>query len=153
MIGYRVFLEDIWGKTAESVVGEIQSAGEVSEMIERIENILLRQLHRGESPSDQLLQSGMQVMYASQGNLSVRDLAEKLSYSERHVRRIFLKELGVGPKELLGIIQFQSLLQELNKETSSPFADVAVKYGYYDQPLFILNFKRFYGLAPSQVFK
>lgn len=153
MIGYRVFLEDIWGKEAEYVAEEVQSANEVSEIIERVEAILLRRLHRGESESEQLLQSGMQIMYVGQGNLSIRALADKLSYSERHVRRMFQRELGISPKELLGIIQFQSLLQELNKNSAASFADIAVKYGYYDQPHLIRNFKRYYGLAPNQVFK
>jgi len=153
MIGYRVYLEDIWGKEAKSVTEEVQSANEVSEIIERVEAILLRRLHRGESESDQLLQSSMQIMYASQGNLSIRAMADKLSYSERHVRRMFHKELGISPKELLSIIQFQSLLQELNKNSAASFADIAVKCGYYDQPHFIRNFKRYYGLAPNQVFK
>ncbi|MCD9026405.1 helix-turn-helix transcriptional regulator [Cohnella silvisoli] len=153
MIGYRVFLEDLWGKEVEFIMEEVQTANEVSEIIEQVEHLLLKQLFRSESQSDQLLQWSMQYMYASQGMLTVRALAEELSYSERHVRRIFQKELGVGPKELLGIIQFQSLLQELYMDTSSLFTDMAVKYGYYDQPHFIHNFKRFYGLAPKQVFK
>lgn len=77
----------------------------------------------------------------------------KLMWLVIGLRRTFQKELGVGPKELLDIIRFQSLLRERYKRTQSSFTDIAVKFGYYDQPHFIHHFKRYYGLAPNQVFK
>lgn len=152
-IGYRVLLEDIWGNEAEFMMEEMISATGISEIIERVEINLLKFLLLNESKSDGLLQTSMQYMYASQGMISMRSLAEKLSYSERNIRRTFQKELGVSPKELSGIIRFQSLLQGLYRGTQFRFTDIAVKYGYYDQPHFINNFKRYYGLLPNQVFK
>lgn len=153
LIGYHVFLEDIWGSEAESITEEVISASGISEMIGRVELKLLKFLLLHESKSDRLLQTSMQYMYADQGMISIRSLAENLSYSERNIRRTFQKELGVSPKELLGIIRFQSLLRELYYGTQARLADIAVKYGYYDQPHFINNFKRYYGLSPHQVFK
>ncbi|MDF2964578.1 MAG: hypothetical protein K0S39_6313 [Paenibacillus sp.] len=152
LMGSHVFLADIWGSEAEIIMEQIISAHGISEIIERVELTLLKGLLQNEQ-SDQLLQSSMQYMYASQGTVSIRTLAEKLSYSERNIRRTFQKELGVSPKELAGIIRFQCLLQELYKGIPSRFTDIAVKYGYYDQPHFINKFKRLYGLSPNQVFK
>ena len=153
MNGNRVLLEDLWGSEAKWIVEEVQSVYEVLDMIEVVEHRLLQQLHRYENYSDQRLLTSMQYMVASQGMLSVRDLADQLNYSERNVRRIFQKELGVSPKELLGIIQFQSLLQGIYKRDTTRFTDMAVQYGYYDQSHFIHHFKRFYGLVPNQVFQ
>ncbi|SFL24221.1 Helix-turn-helix domain-containing protein [Paenibacillus sp. 1_12] len=152
LTGHHVLLEDIWGREAVFIAEEVQSAKGLSEMMERIEFNLLKLLNY-ELQTDQLLQAAMHYMHASYGMVSIRTLAEKLSYSERNVRRTFQNELGVSPKELSGIIRFQYLLQELNKGSQSHFTDIAVKYGYYDQPHFIHNFKRFYGLAPNEVFK
>jgi AraC-like DNA-binding protein len=112
LIGYHVFLEEIWGSEAGFIVEEVKSANGISEMIDRVEFILLKFLLQNEPQSDQLLQSSMQYMYASQGTITIRALAEKLNYSERNIRRTFQKELGVSPKEFSGIIRFQSLLQE-----------------------------------------
>ncbi|AJS59441.1 AraC family transcriptional regulator [Paenibacillus sp. IHBB 10380] len=151
-IGNHVFLEDIWGKEAALITEEIVSATGVLEIIEKVELILIRMLLLNEFPTDGLLQTGMRYMYDQQGRMSIRTLAEKLSYSERTIRRTFQKELGVSPKELVGIIRFQSLLHELYLTTQSSFTDIAVKYGYYDQPHFIKDFKRYYGMSPNQVF-
>jgi len=152
--GNAVSLEDVWGAEAGLVVERVQeAAGSVQAMIGLVESILFGKLGRLPYPEHQLLRSAMQHLYASRGLLSVRTLAEKLSYSERTVRRMFRKEFGMGPKEIASIIQFQNLLQELHKGASLRFSDTAIKSGYYDQPHFIHMFKRFYGLTPHQVFK
>lgn len=84
--------------------------------------------------------------------MTIGSLAEKVNYSERNLRRIFQSELGVSPKELIRIIQFQSLLQELFRGTEATFTDVALKYGYYDQSHVIKNFKAYYGVSPRHIF-
>ena len=151
--GGVVFLEDVLGKEAALIVEKVQAANDVSEIIEQVELVLSNRLPNDDMPADRLLQSAMRIMYANQGIISVRSLAEKLSYSERNVSRVFRTELGVGPKELLGIIQFQCLLGELYRAPNSRLTDVAVKYGYFDQSHFIHSFKRLYGLSPVQLFK
>ncbi|UFU01468.1 helix-turn-helix domain-containing protein [Radiobacillus kanasensis] len=131
---------------------EIAAATGISDRIERVELKLKEFLLLNELQTDCLLQTGMRYMYDNQGMLLIRSLAEKLSYSERNIRRTFQKELGVSPKELLDIIRFQSLLRELYYSTQSSFIDIAAKYGYYDQSHFIKSFKRYYGMSPNRVF-
>ncbi|USG64364.1 helix-turn-helix transcriptional regulator [Brevibacillus ruminantium] len=152
LMSYHVFLEEIWGSEGKFIAEEVTSANNRSEMIERVETLLIRLLLQNESNSDQLLQSSMKYMYASQGTISVRMLSEKLGYSERKVRRTFQKELGISPKELLDILRFQYMLREMKKGVPSRLTDLALNYGFYDQPHFNRNFKRFYGLTPGQVF-
>lgn len=153
LTGRTVFLEDVWGAEASLAVEQVQEAGSVQAIIGLVESMLLEKLRHHEYPVDPLIRSGLQHLYAGRGMLSVRTLAEKLCYSERSVRRRFQKELGISPKELANIVQFQSLLQELRKGTSSALSDLAAKYGYFDQPHFIHMFKRFYGLTPHRILK
>ncbi|SDJ19723.1 helix-turn-helix transcriptional regulator [Alteribacillus bidgolensis] len=152
-IGNPVFLEDIWGDEAAFMTEEIISANGISRIIEKVELKLKRFLLLNESKPNYLLQTGLQYIYATKGMISIRSLSEKLSYSERNIRRTFHKELGVSPKELSGIIRFQSLLQELYNSNQYSFTNIAIKYGYSDQPHFINNFRRYYGMSPNQVFK
>lgn len=150
--GLHVSLEDLWGRTiAHDLVEQVKMSHGLPEMIERIESTLMRRRHIYHSNSHQLLQLSMYYLYNRRGDLTIRQLADQLCYSERNVRRIFLREFGMSPKELSGIIRFQYMFRELLRSSSPPSAEVAVKYGYYDQSHFIRNFKRYYGLAPSQV--
>jgi AraC-like DNA-binding protein len=152
-IGNHVFLEEIWGNEGLFLMENIISSTQISEIIEKVEFKLMKFFLLNEIKTDRLLQTSMHYMYAHQGTISLRSLSEKLHYSERHIRRTFQKELGVSPKELLNIIRFQSLLQELYIVPQSCFTDIAVKYGYYDQPHFIKNFKSLYGIVPSKIFR
>ena len=149
--GQHVYLEDIWGTAGLFMVEEILTADAAPEIIEIVERQLSRLLSGKDTPSPSLLRTSMQYMYACKGIISASDLAEKLSFSERHLRRTFDRELGLSPKEMLGIVRFQSVLQELYSGTSSSFTDIAMKHGYYDQSHLIKNFKRYYGILPKQL--
>lgn len=165
--GERVCLEDIWGAEGERVAERLLLAGEVGEILAYAESRLVERLGSLHEPAPGLVQHGLQYMYAAGGVLTPSSLADKLAYSERHLRRSFERELGIAPKEMLGIIRFQSLLGELaagasvanTRSTRSPrharaavpnYSELAVRYGFYDQSHFIAAFKRYYGLTPKQ---
>ncbi|MFD0710471.1 DUF6597 domain-containing transcriptional factor [Paenibacillus sp. GCM10027626] len=150
-IGHRLFLEEVWGAEALEMIEEILLASTDRDMIGVADRTFLRLLSKNDEPANQLLHAGMQYLYASNGTLSVSALADKLSFSERHIRRTFERELGVSPKEIASIVKFQSMLQELHNSATYSFAAIAMKYGYYDQSHFIKSFKRFYGLLPTQL--
>lgn len=152
-IGQHVFLEDIWGGEGLFIIEEVLSVDEIPKIIEIVERKLNHLLSFDDTLSNSLVHSSMQYIYAYKGRISSSDLAEKLSFSERHLRRTFDRELGLSPKEMLGIVRFQSLLQELYSGTYSSFTEIAMKYGYYDQSHFIKIFKRYYGMLPKQLSK
>ncbi|WP_409342881.1 DUF6597 domain-containing transcriptional factor [Paenibacillus sp. MBLB4367] len=151
--GHRVFLEEVWGAKALEMVEGILSASTERDMIDAAERTFLRLLSNNDDPSDRMLHAGMQVLYASKGTISMSALADKLSFSERHIRRTFDRELGLSPKEIAGIVKFQNMLQELHSSATYSLTSIAMKYGYYDQSHFIKSFKRFYGLLPTQLSK
>ncbi|QMV43033.1 AraC family transcriptional regulator [Cohnella cholangitidis] len=151
--GYHVYLEEFWGIDSLAMVEEILSADEVSKVIDIVERKLIKRLSLDDSPSDPVLHASMQYMYTHRGTLTPSDLADKLSFSGRHIRRTFDRELGMSPKEMLSIIRFQSLLQELNGGGNTRLTDIAANFGYYDQSHFIKHFKRYYGLLPREMLR
>ncbi|MEF3306316.1 helix-turn-helix transcriptional regulator [Paenibacillus sp. GYB003] len=151
--GQHVFLEDVWGASGRFMAEEMLSVDTVSGIIEIVERNLNHMLRSDGAPTNSLIYASLQYMYAFKGSLSASELADKLGFSKRHLRRTFDRELGVSPKEMLGIVRFQSVLQELYGGARSSFTDIAAKYGYYDQSHFIKNFKRYYGILPGQLSK
>lgn len=150
--GNRALLEDLWGNEAALLTESLLSANGTAEIIGKVESSLLAKLLRNEKDhTGGLLQTSMNYMYASRGIITIRSLAERIGCSERTLRRTFQQELGVSPKELLGILRFQNLLGELYRAAPARLTDLAANYGYYDQPHFINQFKRYYGLLPHQV--
>lgn len=149
----RVYLYDMWGAEGLFLSEELLYAKDVSQLIELAEIRLSGLLSRLDVPMPGLLYNGLNYMYDYKGILSPAQLADKLGFSERHLRRVFEREIGVGPKEMLGIIRFQSLLREIYGGAGArmSYADLAAKYGYYDQSHLTKTFKRYYGIPPGQV--
>ncbi|MGO4791007.1 DUF6597 domain-containing transcriptional factor [Paenibacillus sp. 2KB_20] len=148
-----VFLEEAWGLDVNQLNEEMVTALDSANRMDVVERFLMGVLGQNNVCSEPLLEHGMQYLYAAKGRITVRALAEKLNYSERTIRRAFQKELGVSPKEMSEIIRFQNLLQELHQAKPIRFPDIAAQYGYYDQPHFINNFRRLYGMSPVQALK
>lgn len=152
----QVFLEELWGAEGLHLVEQFLQADDVSELIamaERKLDVLLSRLPNVDTILPSVVHDGLGYIYDSKGVLSTAGLADKLGYSERHLRRGFERELGVGPKDMLGIIRFQSMLRDIHSGAGARlgYADLAAQYGYYDQSHLIKTFKRYYGMPPTQV--
>lgn len=86
----------------------------------------------------------------SEGELLVSDLAKELSYSERHIHRLFLSALGIGPKFFIRQARFQSALAKLKKMPDRKITCLLPQTGYSDQAHFQREFKEFTGITPKQ---
>ncbi|MDG0789415.1 helix-turn-helix transcriptional regulator [Cohnella ginsengisoli] len=149
----RVFMEELWGQEALDWVEQLLTAQSVPDRIAVVERQLDRILAADDSPAPTLVYQSMQYIYDCKGNLSVTDLADKVNFSERHLRRAFDRELGLSPKEMLGIVRFQSVLEELYSGDYSSLTDLALQHGYYDQSHFAGAFMRYYGLPLKRLTK
>lgn len=150
---HPVYLEDVWGLEGLNWVEQILTAKTTTEIMERVEHKLDQLVTDSDKPTPSLIYQSMQYMYACKGNLSVADLADQVHFSERHLRRAFHRELGISPKEMLGIVRFQSILREFASGDYSSLTDLAQKYGYYDQSHFTNTFARYYGLSLKHLTK
>lgn len=78
----------------------------------------------------------------AQNNTNVKELAEYLGYSQRHVERIFKYYTGFSVKKYESIIRMQNAFDIMNEESSNQ-NNILDKLGYYDQAHFIHEFKRY----------
>lgn len=91
-------------------------------------------------------------LYASPKDQNVILTAERLGYNQRQLLRIFHKHYGVSPKVLLNILRLHLCLTMLqNKDTKIDLADIAAQCGFYDQPHFIKEIKRYTGISPLKL--
>jgi AraC-like DNA-binding protein len=84
------------------------------------------------------------------GSLAGKELESHSYYSERHVRRLFEKYVGITPILLKSIMRHQKTLRALNLQPTQDMAGLAFEQGYYDQSHLIREFKRFQGSTPTQ---
>lgn len=79
---------------------------------------------------------------------AVASTASRLGISTRHLRRLMTEHVGVGASEYVRLARFTRALPLLRRPDVA-IARVALEAGYYDQPHFTREFRRFGGLTPQ----
>lgn len=99
-----------------------------------------------------LLQSVIDSIHQSNGQLSINEMAKRNFITVRWLERHFKMHIGVTPKEYSNIVRFQNALSKIkNASCGKSLSDVALECGYYDQAHLTNEIKRNTGLAPSQL--
>lgn len=89
---------------------------------------------------------------AATGNIRVERLVADTGYSERRIRQLFERDVGMGAKTLAAVCRFQRALQQVAGRRRAGEVDwgrVAADCGYFDQAHFNHDFRRLAGLAPG----
>lgn len=73
-------------------------------------------------------------------------------YSRMHTLRIFQKWFGVAPGEALSFRRFEKAMNLIHNSNDS-LTQVGLSCGFYDQPHFVRQFKKFTDLTPSKYAK
>lgn len=73
--------------------------------------------------------------------------------SPRQLRRIFNFYIGTTTKSFSNVVRFQHILNAKPSKKSLKENKLYFDVGFFDQAHFIKNFKRFYGVTPSEAFR
>jgi AraC-like DNA-binding protein len=101
--------------------------------------------------SDNPLKGPLDLIFSSNGLVTVAEMAAAAGVSGRQLERLFKKYIGLSPKYYARIIRFNHIFQ-LIKSKENSWAEIVYQSGYYDQSHFIHNFKAFTGEDPSAYF-
>lgn len=86
-------------------------------------------------------------IFKTNGEISVKELSEKLFWSERQINQYFNQQFGLSLKAYCNILRFQASLSHIKEGKLFP------QLNYYDQSHFIKEIKRFAGVSPKELFK
>lgn len=88
-----------------------------------------------------------ELIYASKGELSVKELSEEVAWSSRQINRYFSQWLGLSLKAFSDILRFRASLEHIAKGRLFPELD------FTDQNHFIKEIKKFSGVVPGELSK
>lgn len=103
-----------------------------------VENFLLTMYKH--SDTDQLVKNALKLIYATKGNIRMKQLAQELHTSQSPLEKRFRNIIGATPKKFASIVRFQAIANELSSMGS--LTNAAYQAGYYDQAHFIKDFSQ-----------
>jgi AraC-like DNA-binding protein len=83
---------------------------------------------------------------------SIQSVARSMDSSERHLRRLFLREVGVGPARFKRILRLQQTIDEMRRLPGTvSAAQIALDAGFSDQAHMSHEIKGLTGKTPSEL--
>lgn len=83
--------------------------------------------------------------------LPMAQASSRLGWSERQLERLFVAELGLGPKQFQRVLRFEHTLLQALLQPAVPLAQLALDGGYHDQAHMSHEFRRLCGHAPREL--
>ena len=81
--------------------------------------------------------------------ISVAEVEARHGISTRRLQRLFARYVGTSPKWVLGRYRMHDAVAELDAGFTGSLADLAARYGWYDQSHFTREFRRLVGVPPA----
>lgn len=88
-----------------------------------------------------------ELIYATNGAITVKELSEKVFWSSRQINRYFNQQFGLSLKAYCNILRFRASLEHIAKGKLFP------EENFFDQTHFIKEIKKFSGVVPKELFK
>jgi len=140
-----VMLQTLWGDSAMALTRTMLASPEASALPERFTEAALARKRTRESSSARLARHAVRMLDAEA--MPVGHVAAKLGVSDRHLRRTFIDNVGVGIKDFARASRLQRALK-LAKHNHD-WGEIASNAGYFDQSHFSADFKALMGVTPS----
>ena len=86
-----------------------------------------------------------ELIYSTNGAITVKELSEKVFWSSRQINRYFNQQFGISLKAYCNILRFRASLEHVAKGKLFP------EESFFDQNHFIKEIKRFSGVVPKEL--
>ncbi|MBR0599367.1 helix-turn-helix domain-containing protein [Sinanaerobacter chloroacetimidivorans] len=153
LIGSQIPLTDVVKK--DLLLDLMENAQDFGERIDFISRYLLNRIHKSYGSVD-IVRYCTEKIITHQGNVLIRDLSKETGYTTRYLRNLYHQHVGISPKELCEIIQFQASFMRLaillkgNRNVS--LCDIALQAGYYDQSHMNKCYQKMVGCLPQKFY-
>lgn len=128
---------NFWGFTADDL-NDFEAFCEKA--AQKIQSLLPRNI-------DERKRRLFELISAANGEISVKELSEKVHWSERQINRYFNQQFGLSLKAYCGILRFQASLPYIKEGELYP------QLNFTDQSHFIKEIKKLSGVSPKELYK
>ncbi len=141
---------DVLGPDMEILQEKLCEASIVKEMVNIVEQMLLRRLQAATEPVGWVRQVS-EALQQSQGKADFQQVRTSIGLSERQIRRHFINQTGLTPKSFSQVLRFNNALNLKRRFPDRLWTRICVDAGYYDQSHMHAEFVELGGEAPSRL--
>ncbi|MBC9930581.1 AraC family transcriptional regulator [Chitinophaga qingshengii] len=146
---HAINLYTLLGKRILSLTTGINECSSPEQQIQLLESWLLEQL-TGNPPNNCDIEKAIQLIFASHGNITIRQLETSVFLTKRTLERAFLKQTGLRLKMFCRLVRFRKAIDYMLRMRHPQWSLLAHKAGYCDQTHFINEFRYFTHHLPHQ---
>lgn len=96
-----------------------------------------------------IVRISVQLMLENDGYMPIQSLATQLGISDRYLRKLMIKQVGLNPKRLARIIRITKAVAQVDHGWQFGWSALAHSSGYYDQAHMIDEFQALLGASPE----
>lgn len=146
-------IEELWGQKGKDIKQFVSKQTDISVVVSFMntffESFFKNKYIEANNRIDQIIE----FCQKNNGMVTVDELSKVFKITYRTLHRIFVREIGVTPKEYLRILRFNRVCKIINKYPELDWSDLIYSCGYYDQSHFIHDFKDIIKATPYQFLK
>jgi AraC-like DNA-binding protein len=143
-----VDLEDLIGRDGGELVERLVEAPGWEARFALLDQVLGARLAGAAAPPAEVAGAWARLA-GTHGRVPVSALAQDAGWSRRHLVRRFREHVGVPPKVLARVLRFERVVELLQRDDGTRFAEIAYSCGYADQAHLNRDFRAFAGDTPS----
>jgi AraC-like DNA-binding protein len=144
-----VELDELSAKHLNMQLLEVHSE---EEQLRLLTAFLVKKLDQAKS-RDCLIEESLRFIHHNICCVTVKQLLEHLSLSERQFEKRFTQAVGLTPQFYIRVKRFNEAIRLMKTRPFEKLTDVAYHLNYYDQSHFIRDVKAFSGLTPKSLFQ
>lgn len=148
-----VDLQKLPHRSRIDAIGQLWGTNDRDQQLQLIFRYLETLIEKSTTAPDKGIQYAVNRIWQGKERGVFKNLHRELNVSERTFERKFEQQVGLSPRLLANIAQFQASLRQLKTGKYQRLSDIAYENGYSDQSHFIRAFKRFTGVSPLQFAK
>lgn len=143
-----VGLDVLLGRSAEDLREELAEVDDAQQAQVLRQWVRSRCTDRGRDPRPEVAHAWRRAQ-ASGGRMRVTALAREVLLSERQLRTLFHRELGVGPGQVLRLARFERSRARIVAGLDATIADTAAECGYADHSHLVRDWRELIGCSPT----
>lgn len=135
-----------------SLIHAMEISNNIDDMISMVNMIFLKAIEKN-NKQHAVIESTLDIIKATNGRLTIKELSANEYISERHLNRLFNEYIGINAKMFSRLVRVNHSINIFKKIDYKNCLNTAQILGYFDQSHFIRDFKQICGVSPNLFFR